>query len=164
MIVGSRSGCGWARSRLAFHGCDVRTRRSRRPTPEKRKRIDSMDSHSDIGCGSRFDAPVTRWTDIPIYFQWRDAQQEAVTPSAVTAFSSKSAAIWDAACVHWPNWSARRETASPSSGSTPAAAVDPRLSATPTAHRAAVLHGGGTMAGLLHRNVIACGFTDTVHC
>ncbi len=30
------------------------------------------------------------------------------------------------------------------------------------ARRAAVLHGGGTMAGLLHRNVIACGFTDTV--
>ncbi len=86
MIVGSGSGCGWARSRLALQGCDVRTRRSRRPTPEKKKRIDSMNAHSDVGCGSRFDAPVTRWTDMPGWFRWRDAQQEAVTPSAVTAF------------------------------------------------------------------------------
>ena len=38
-----------------------------------------MDSHSDVGRGSRFNAPVTRWTDIPGWFQWRDAQQEAVT-------------------------------------------------------------------------------------
>ena len=30
------------------------------------------------------------------------------------------------------------------------------------ARRAAVLHGEGSMAGPLHRNVIACGFTDTV--
>jgi len=33
---------------------------------EEEKRIDSMDSHADVGCDSRFDAPVTRWTDIPI--------------------------------------------------------------------------------------------------
>ena len=31
------------------------------------------------------DAPVTRWTDIPGWFQWRDAQQEAVA-----AFSGDS--------------------------------------------------------------------------
>jgi len=39
-----------------------------------------------------------------------------VTPSAVTAFSSTSAATWDAACVHWPNWSARRERHHPHRG------------------------------------------------
>ena len=30
------------------------------------------------------------------------------------------------------------------------------------AHGHAVQHGGGTMAGLLHRNVLACGFADRV--
>ena len=43
-----------------------------------------MDSHSDVGCGSRFDAPVTRWTDISDWFQWRDAQ--------------------DARLLRWPDW------------------------------------------------------------
>ena len=59
MIVGSGSGCGWARSRLAFQGCDVRTRRSRRPTPEKRKRIDSMarTQTSDAVAGSTHRSP-----------------------------------------------------------------------------------------------------------
>jgi hypothetical protein len=120
-----------------------------------------MDSHSDVGYGSRFDAPVTRWTDICIWFQWRDAQQEAVI-----AFGGDSivevGCYWDAACVHWPNWSAGGKRHHPHRGR-----LLPRQwtrgSARHTdAHRAAVLHGGGTMAGLLHRNVIACGFTDTV--
>ncbi|MGZ6777985.1 MAG: class I SAM-dependent methyltransferase [Mycobacterium sp.] len=31
-----------------------------------------------------------------------------------------------------------------------------------TPHGPAVEHGGGTFAGLLHRNVIACGFADSV--
>ena len=164
MIVGSGSGCGWARSRLAFQGCDVRTRRSRRPTPEKRKRIDSMarTQTSDAVAGSTHRSPG-RPTSLSSS-SGATRSRRPLPPSAVTAFSSKSAATWDAACVHWPNWSATRETASPSSGSTPAAAADPRVSATPTAHRAAALHGRGTMAGLVPRNVIACGFTDTVHC
>ena len=43
-----------------------------------------MDSRSDVGYGSRFDASVTRWTDIPGWFQWRDAQE------AVAAFGGDS--------------------------------------------------------------------------
>ena len=163
MIVGSGSGCGWARSRLAFQGCDVRTRRSRRPTPEEEEdRLDGLALRRRMrSAGRRTGHPVDRH---PYLVPVARRAAGGVTPSAVTAFSSKSAATWDAARVRWPNWSARRETASPSSESTPDAAVDPRVRATPTAHRAAVLRGGGTMAGLLHRNVIACGFTDTVHC
>ena len=36
------------------------------PDTKEEEENDSMDSHPDVGCDSRFDAPVTRWTDIPI--------------------------------------------------------------------------------------------------
>jgi hypothetical protein len=107
---------------------------------------------------------VTRWTDIPGWFQWRDAQQEAVAAFGGDSIFVEVGCYLGRSLCSLAELVCQAGTASPSSGSTPAAAVDPRVSATPTAHRAAVLRGGGTMAGLLHRNVIACGFTDTAHC
>jgi hypothetical protein len=122
-----------------------------------------MDSHSDVGCGRRGDAPVTGGpTSL-------SSSSGATRSRRRYAFGGDSIFV-DVGCYLGCSLCSLAElvcqagTASPSSGSTPAAAVDPRVSATPTAHRAAVLRGGGTMAGLLHRNVIACGFTDTAHC
>ena len=163
MIVGSGSGCGYARSRLVFQGCDVRTHRSRRPTPEEEEdRLDGLALRRRMrSAGRRTGHPVDRHPYLVSV-----ARRAA---GGRYAFGGDSIFV-DVGCYLGCSLCSLAElvcqagTASPSSGSTPAAAVDPRVSATPTAHRAAVLHGEGTMAGLLHRNVIACGFTDTAHC
>lgn len=121
-----------------------------------------MDSHSDVGCGSRFDAPVTRWTDIPGWFQWRDAQQEAVA-----AFGGDSIFV-EVGCYLGRSLCSLAELVCQAGNGITLIGVDTCRGSGPEgqrdtdAHRAAVLHGGGTMAGLLHRNVIACGFTDKV--
>lgn len=110
-------------------------------------------------CAAEYPA---RWQDIPGWFQWRDGQEEAVAHfddgsvfvevgnylgkslcslAEVVAGSGKRIAVVG---VDTCRGSGREGTAD----------VD--------AHGPAVERGGGTFAGQLHRNVLACGFADAV--
>ncbi len=110
---------------------------------------------------NRFDVPVTRWTDIPGWFQWRDGQEEAVAALQGGIFVEVGCYLGRSLC------SLAELTSHPDSNAT-IVGVDTCCGSGPEgqretdAHGAAVAHGGGTMAGLLHRNVIACGFADRV--
>lgn len=113
-----------------------------------------------------FDAPVRRWEDIPGWFGWRAAQEEAVAhfadghgpaPRFVEVGSYLGRSLCSLAevvqrCGH-PIGIVGVDTCR---GSGPEGARQIN------AHGAAVEFGGGTFAGLLHRNVIACGFVDAV--
>jgi hypothetical protein len=111
---------------------------------------------------SRFDEPVSRWQDIPGWFQWRSAQQEAV---AQFGDGSRFAEV---GCYLGKSICSLAQAAQESGRAIAIIGVDTARGSGPegrgdiNAHGPAVEHGGGTFAGLLHRNIIACGFADTV--
>lgn len=111
-----------------------------------------------------FDTPVRRWEDIPGWFGWRAAQEEAVAhfgawpaPRFVEVGSYLGRSLCSLA-----------EVVQQSGHRIGIVGVDTCRGSGPegnrqiNAHGAAVEFGGGTFAGLLHRNVIACGFADSV--
>ncbi|KUI31521.1 methyltransferase [Mycobacterium sp. IS-1496] len=109
-----------------------------------------------------FDAPVRRWEDIPGWFGWRQAQEEAVAHfTDGDRFVEVGSYLGRSLCslAEVVQRSGRRigilgvDTCR---GSGPEGAREVN------AHGPAVEFGGGTFAGLLHRNVIACGFADSV--
>jgi len=110
---------------------------------------------------NRFDAPVTRWADIPGWFQWRDAQEEAVAAFGDGVFVEVGCYLGKSLC-------SLAEVVSDANSEATIIGVDTCRGSGPegqsdiNAHARAVDHGGGTMAGMLHRNVIACGFADRV--
>jgi hypothetical protein len=64
----------------------------------------------------------------------------------MAAGSLRSGAISDAASARWPSlWCSGPEGRGPTD-----------------AHGPAVRHGDGTFAGMLHRNIVGCGFADVV--
>lgn len=119
-----------------------------------------------------FDAPVRRWEDIPGWFGWRQAQEEAVAyfgdgdrfsaPRFVAPrFVEVGSYLGRSLC-------SLAEVVRQSGREIGIVGVDTCRGSGPegareiNAHGPAVEFGGGTFAGLLHRNVIACGFADTV--
>jgi hypothetical protein len=111
---------------------------------------------------SGFDEPVLRWQDIPGWFQWRSAQTEAVAN-----FGDGSRFV-EVGCYLGRSICSLAEEVRASGRAIAIIGVDTARGSGPegrhdtNAHGPAVQHGGGTFAGLLHRNVIACGFADSV--
>jgi cephalosporin hydroxylase len=118
---------------------------------------DSQTEHRD-----KFDAPVTGWRDIPGWFQWRDGQEEAVAhfPDG-SRFVEVGVYLGKSIC-------SLAEVVADAGRDIAILGVDTCRGSGPEgvgdvdAHLPAVEHGAGTMAGLLHRNVIACGAADSV--
>ncbi|MGE2713162.1 class I SAM-dependent methyltransferase [Mycolicibacterium litorale] len=116
--------------------------------------------------GPRFDAPVRRWEDIPGWFGWRHAQEEAVAHFAASRFAAPR--FVEVGSYLGRSLCSLAEVVQQSGHRIDIVGVDTCQGSGPegnrqiNAHGAAVEFGGGTFAGLLHRNVIACGFADTV--
>ena len=110
-----------------------------------------------------FAAEVTQWSDIPGWFHWREGQEEAVTvfPEGSTFLEVGSylgrslCSLADVVQRSGREYTVMAVDTCRGSGQEGLANDD--------AHGPAAEYGGGTFAGLLHRNVIACGFVDTVH-
>ena len=115
---------------------------------------------------SRFDAPVQTWQDIPGWFQWRDAQQEAVAHFG--SANPTGSRFVEVGCYLGRSICSLAELVTAAQGSIDVIGVDTCQGSGPEghgptdAHGPAVRHGGGTFAGLLHRNVMSCGFADIV--
>ncbi len=111
---------------------------------------------------SGFDEPVNRWQDIPGWFQWGSAQQEAVAQ-----FGDGSRFV-EVGCYLGRSICSLAQTVRDHGRSIGVIGVDTARGSGPegrrdtNAHGPAVEHGGGTFAGLLHRNVIDCGFADSI--
>lgn len=111
---------------------------------------------------SGFDKPVRRWQDIPGWFQWRSAQQEAV------AHFGEGVRFAEVGCYLGKSICSLAESVRDAGSDIAILGVDTARGSGPegprhtNAHGPAVRHGGGTFAGLLHRNVIDCGFADSV--
>lgn len=107
--------------------------------------------------------PALRWQDIPGWFQWRDAQEEAVAhfPDGAT-FVEVGNYLGKSLCslADLAVGSGRRITIV---GVDTCRGSGPEGHRNTNAHGAAVAEGGGTFAGQLHRNVVACGFADHIH-
>lgn len=109
-----------------------------------------------------FDRPVQTWEDIPGWFQWRSGQEEAV------AHFSAGDRFVEVGCYLGRSLCSLAEVAREADLDVAIIGVDTARGSGPEgrggtdAHGPAVAHGGGTLAGLLHRNVIACGAADRV--
>lgn len=107
-------------------------------------------------------APVSTWQDIPGWFQWRDGQTEAV------AHFGDGSRFVEVGVYLGRSLCSLAEVVAQSGRDITVLAVDTCRGSGPEgtndidAHAHAVEHGAGTMAGLLHRNVLACGFGDDV--
>ena len=102
------------------------------------------------------------WNDIPGWFQWRFAQEEAArTFPEGSRFVEVGTYLGRSLC-------SLGEVAKQSGKRFTLVGVDTCLGSGvegPRAknyHEAAVSEGGGTLAGQLHKNVIACGFADEI--
>jgi hypothetical protein len=109
-----------------------------------------------------FDAPVRSWRDIPGWFQWRRHQEEAVAnfPDA-SRFAEVGCYLGRSICslgevVREAGLATRIVGVDTARGSGHEGRADI------DAHSPAVDHGGGTFAGLLHRNIIDCGLADVI--
>ncbi|MFZ0714711.1 class I SAM-dependent methyltransferase [Mycobacterium sp.] len=111
---------------------------------------------------NEFDRPVQTWRDIPGWFQWRHHQEEAVAhfPDA-RRFVEVGCYLGRSICslgevVRDAGLDVRIVGVDTARGSGPEGRGDN------DAHGSAVDHGGGTFAGLLHRNIVDCGLADTI--
>jgi hypothetical protein len=107
-------------------------------------------------------ARPTRWNDIPGWFQWTSAQQEAVQHFGDGGrFVEVGNYLGRSLC-------SLAEIAQGSGKKFQLIGVDTCRGNGVEGwrgkdyHGAAVAEGGGTFAGLLHRNLLACGFGETV--
>jgi hypothetical protein len=111
---------------------------------------------------SKFDKPVDSWRDIPGWFQWRRHQEEAV------AHFPDGSWFVEVGCYLGRSICSLGEVVRSSHRRTRIVGVDTGLGSGPEgradidAHGPAVAHGGGTFAGLLHRNVVDCGLADII--
>ncbi|MCP9273637.1 class I SAM-dependent methyltransferase [Mycolicibacterium arenosum] len=109
-----------------------------------------------------FSAEVAQWSDIPGWFHWRAGQEEAVTVFGdgsvfveVGSYLGRSlCSLADVVRTSGRDYTIVSVDTCRGSGAEGLSNED--------AHGHAVEYGGGTFAGLLHRNVIACGFADVV--
>jgi hypothetical protein len=111
---------------------------------------------------SDFERPVRRWQDIPGWFQWRGAQEEAV------AHFGDGSRFVEVGCYLGKSLCSLAELIRDGGRNIALTGVDTGRGSGPegvaeiNAHGPAVEYGGGTFVGLLHRNVIACGAADQV--
>ena len=111
---------------------------------------------------SDFERQVRRWQDIPGWFQWRGGQEEAV------AHFGDGSRFVEVGCYLGKSLCSLAEVIRESGRDIALTGVDTARGSGPegtgdiNAHGPAVEYGGGTFAGLLHRNVIACGADDLV--
>src|SRR5689334_12527065 len=111
---------------------------------------------------SAFDRPVQSWRDIPGWFQWRRQQQEAVS------HFPNGSRFAEVGCYLGQSIWSLGELVRESGRDISIVGVDfdrgsgPEGSGNIDAHAPAVRHGGGTFAGLLHRNVIDCGLAEYI--
>ena len=111
---------------------------------------------------SDFERPVQHWQDIPGWFQWRGAQEEAV------AYFGDGSRFVEVGCYLGKSLCSLAEVVRGSGRDIALVGVDTARGsgsegrADINAHGPAVEFGGGTFAGLLHRNVIACGAAGLV--
>ncbi|WP_374159363.1 class I SAM-dependent methyltransferase [Mycobacterium sp. G7A2] len=109
-----------------------------------------------------FDRLVQSWQDIPGWFNWRDGQEEAA------AHFGDGDRFVEVGCYLGRSICSLADVVAGCGLKVDIVGVDTALGSGPegrrstNAHGHAVQHGGGTMAGLLHRNVLACGFADQV--
>ena len=109
-----------------------------------------------------FDRLVQSWQDIPGWFNWRDGQEEAA------AHFGEGDRFVEVGCYLGRSICSLADVVAGRGLEVDIVGVDTALGSGPegkrntNAHGHAVQHGGGTMAGLLHRNVLACGFADQV--
>ena len=109
-----------------------------------------------------FDRLVQSWQDIPGWFNWREGQEEAA------AHFGDGDRFIEVGCYLGRSICSLADVVAGRGLEVDIVGVDTALGSGPegkrntNAHGHAVLHGGGTMAGLLHRNVLACGFADQV--
>ena len=109
-----------------------------------------------------FDRLVQSWQDIPGWFNWRDGQEEAA------AHFGDGDRFVEVGCYLGRSICSLADVVAGRGLEVDIVGVDTALGSGPegkrntNAHGHAVQHGGGTMAGLLHRNVLACGFADQV--
>jgi hypothetical protein len=111
---------------------------------------------------AKFDKPVHSWRDIPGWFQWRRHQEEAAAhfPDG-SCFVEVGCYLGRSICslgevVREAGLDIRIIGVDTARGSGPEGSRDT------DAHGPAVAHGGGTFAGLLHRNIIGCDLADTI--
>ena len=105
---------------------------------------------------------MQHWQDIPGWFQWRGAQEEAV------AYFGDGSRFVEVGCYLGKSLCSLAEVVRGSGRDIALVGVDTargsgsegRADINP--HGPAVEFGGGTFAGLLHRNVIACGAAGLV--
>ena len=109
-----------------------------------------------------FDRLVQSWQDIPGWFNWRDGQEEAA------AHFGDGDRFVEVGCYLGRSICSLADVVAGRGLEVDIVGVDTALGSgqegrrNTNAHSHAVQHGGGTMAGLLHRNVLACGFADQV--
>ena len=121
-----------------------------------------MDSSADGAATSKFDEPVRTWRDIPGWFQWRRHQEEAA------AHFPDGSRFVEVGCYLGRSICSLGEVVREAGLDTRIVGVDTARGSGPEgrdntdAHGPAVDHGGGTFAGLLHRNIIDCGLADTI--
>lgn len=119
--------------------------------------------HSHV---ARFETPVHTWRDIPGWFQWRDAQQEAVAHFGDA--NPAGSRFVEVGCYLGRSICSLAELVVQAQRSIEVVGVDTCRGSGPEgrghtdAHGPAVRHGEGTFAGMLHRNVVSCGFADIV--
>ncbi len=102
------------------------------------------------------------WTEIPGWFEWRSAQEEAAShfPSG-SRFVEVGNYLGRSLC-------SLADVAAASGKSFTLIGVDYCRGSGPEGprgrdyHREAVSDGGGTFAGTLHRHIIACGYADAI--
>lgn len=103
-----------------------------------------------------------QWTDIPGWFQWRSAQEEAVQ------FFPEGSRFVEVGTFLGRSLCSLGEVARVSGKRFTLIGVDTGRGTGPEGlrgrdyHGAAVAAGGGTFAGTLHQNVIACGLADDI--
>lgn len=103
-----------------------------------------------------------KWDEIPGWFQWRSAQEEAVRhfPSG-SRFAEVGNFLGRSLCSlgEVVQQSGKRFTVIGVDTCRGSGIEGPHAK---DYHGSAVAEGGGTFAGTLHRNVIECGFADTI--
>ncbi|BBX44307.1 hypothetical protein GCM10009641_73370 [Mycobacterium cookii] len=109
-----------------------------------------------------FDGPVHTWRDIPGWFQWRRHQEEAA------AHFPDGSRFVEVGCYLGRSICSLGEVLRTAGRDIRIVGVDTARGSGPEgpgntdAHGPAVDHGGGTFAGLLHRNIIDCGLTEAI--
>jgi Methyltransferase domain len=115
-----------------------------------------------VETATKFDKPVHTWRDIPGWFQWRRHQEEAA------AHFPDGSWFVEVGCYLGRSICSLGEVVREAGLDVRIVGVDTALGSGPEgrdntdAHGPAVVHGGGTFAGLLHRNIIGCGLADTI--